>query len=141
MKLNIKKENIELFNKLAEKFVLINSDDLLQLIKKAKEEKNKKKDIVDKKEEAKPLRKLFDISASKTFNLGSFDVFGQVVSARYEVGISGGNAYNKIIISSGLGSFEFGNGGVSGEISDSKSYLNQYLFLLCLLFQVVFNGS
>ena len=40
--------------------------------------------------------------------LKTFDVLGQKVSVRYEVGINNLNTYNKIVISSGRGKFEFG---------------------------------
>ena len=41
---------------------------------------------------------------------------------KYEVGISGGKAYNRIVISSKLGSFQFGTGGYSGTFNWSRSY-------------------
>ena len=41
---------------------------------------------------------------------------------RYVVGISGNVAYNKIVISSKLGSFEFGNKGCTGPITKTISY-------------------
>ena len=73
-------------------------------------------------EENKPVRNLFSISASKTFNLATFDVLGQKVNVKYVVGVSGNSGYNKIVISSSLGSFEFGNSGCSGKVEISRSY-------------------
>ena len=124
------KENVELINKLAEKFTFVESEVLLQMFTNKKLEENKEKDFVKEENvETKPTtRNLFSISASRTFNLASFNVFGQQVTVKYVVGISGSSAYNKIVISSGLGSFEFGNGGCSGEISFSRSY-RQTIFI------------
>ena len=65
----------------------------------------------------------FDITAAKTFNLGSFKVAGQTVSIKYVVSVTKAKCTNKIVISSGLGSFEFGNTGISAPGSGSKSYL------------------
>ena len=65
----------------------------------------------------------FDITATKTYNLGSFKVLGQTVSIKYVINISKTHCQNKIVISSGLGSFEFGNTGISAPGSGSKSYL------------------
>ena len=114
------KENVELINKLADKFTLVDSEVLLKKIADSKVVKNEEKTVEEK--ETKPVRKLFAISASKTFNLASFNVMGQTVSVKYVIGMSGSSAYNKIVISSGLGSFEFGNQGCSGSINYSKSY-------------------
>ena len=124
------KENVELINKIAEKFTFVESEVLLQMFTNKKLEENKEKDFVKEENvETKPTtRNLFSISASRTFNLASFNVFGQQVTVKYVVGISGSSAYNKIVISSGLGSFEFGNGGCSGEISFSRSY-RQTIFI------------
>ena len=118
------KENVELIKKLSEKFNFVESEILLQKITDNELKKNAQKEVVEeeKVEETKPVRNLFSISASKTFNLASFNVLGQTVSVKYVVGISGNTAYNKIVISSVLGSFEFGNQGCSGSISYSKSY-------------------
>ena len=101
------KENVELIKKLSEKFNFVESEILLQKITDSELKKNAQKVIVEeeKVEETKPVRNLFSISASKTFNLASFNVLGQTVSVKYVVGISGNTAYNKIVISSGLGSF------------------------------------
>ena len=114
------KEKIELVNKLAEKFTLINSEILIQEFKKTKEEKNLEKEPVE--EENNQLRNLFEISASKTFQIASFDVVGKKVSVKYVVGVSKNKAYNKLVISCGGGSFEFGNTGCSGKYEYSKSY-------------------
>ena len=115
------KENVNLVNKIAEKFTFIKSEALLENIKKSKEEKEENNAEVEE-ELPKQGRNLFSISASRTFNIASFNVLGQTVSVKYEVGISGNRAYNKIVISSGIGSFAFGNTGCSGEVSWSKSY-------------------
>jgi len=69
----------------------------------------------------------FPISASKTFTLASFNVLGQTVTIKYYISVSSSTAVHKIIISSGLGSFEFGNTGCSGSISKSYSY-NKHIF-------------
>jgi len=116
------KENVELINKIAEKFTFVESEVLLQMFTNKKLEENKAKEIVHEEETKPTIRNLFSISASRTFNLASFNVFGQTVSVKYVVGISRNNAYNKIVVSSGLGSFEFGNCGCSAEISFSRSY-------------------
>ena len=114
------KENIDLVNKLAEKFSFIESEVLFKIIKNKKEEANKENEIAE--EETPKVRNLFSISAFKIFDIASFDVLGQTISVKYVVGISSDMAFNKIVISSKLGVFEFGNTGCSGEISLSKSY-------------------
>ena len=114
------KENIELVNKLAEKFILIDSEVLLKMFAENEKEKNEEEEVAQ--EETKEVRNLFSISASKSFKLASFNVLGQTVTVSYVVGISGNSAYNKIVISSSLGGFEFGNRGCSGSINWSKSY-------------------
>ena len=86
--------------------------------KKLEEEKQEE----ELEEEAPALRGLFPISASKSFDLASFKVLGQTVSVKYVVGISSSGAYNKIVISTKLGSFEFGRGSIQGELNWSKSY-------------------
>ena len=123
------KENVNLVNKIAEKFTFIKSETLLENIKKSKEEKKEEDNAEVEEELPKQGRNLFSISASRTFNIASFNVLGQTVSVKYEVGISGNRAYNKIVISSGIGSFSFGNTGCSGEVSWSKSY-TQTIFRL-----------
>ena len=115
------KENIDLVNKLAEKFTFVESEVLLQLITNKKLQENKD-EIVEEEPEIQPVRSLFSISASRSFPIASFNVLGQTVSVKYEVGISGGKAYNRIVISSKLGSFQFGTGGYSGTFNWSKSY-------------------
>ena len=127
------KDNIDLVNKLAEKFILIDSEELLQIFTNQKEEKNKEiyqqQEIVE--EETKPVRQLFPISGSKPFNLATFDVLGQKVNVKYVVGVSGNSAYNKIVISSGLGSFEFGNSGCSATFEVKKSYSQPIFVFTC----------
>ena len=122
MKLDMnQKKDVELVNKIAEKFTLVDAKKLFESLKEKKEEKD---EVVEKEE--KPVRKLgFPISASKTFNIASFNVLGQTVSVKYEVGISNSNAYNKLVISSGLGRMEFGNTGCSGTFKNSYSYNRQ----------------
>ena len=69
------------------------------------------------------LRNLgFDISASRTFNIGSFKVNDETVSIKYVVSITKTQCQNKIVITSGLGSFEFGNTGISYPGKGSKNY-------------------
>jgi len=67
----------------------------------------------------------FNISASKTYNLGSFNVTGQIISIKYVVIITDTQCQNKIVITSGSGSFEFGNTGMSSPGKGSKSYFTQ----------------
>ena len=114
------KENIDLVNKLAEKFTFVESEVLLQMITNKKLEEEKQEEELE--EDAPALRGLFPISASKSFDLASFKVLGQTVSVKYVVGISSSGAYNKIVISTKLGSFEFGRGSIQGELNWSKSY-------------------
>ena len=78
-------------------------------------------------EENKPLvRNLgFDITADKTYNLGSFKVDGQTVSIKYVISITKNLCQNKIVISSAMGSFEFGNTGITSPGSGSKNYTTQ----------------
>jgi hypothetical protein len=64
----------------------------------------------------------FDITAAKTFNLGSFKVHGQTVSIKYVVSVTKAKCTNKIVISSSLGHAEFGNTGVAAPGSGTKSY-------------------
>ena len=117
------KENVELVKKIAEKFNFINSKDLLKAIKDKKDEENKAVVIAEEEENKSQLRNLgFAVSASKTFNLASFNVCGQTVSIKYYVKVSSSQAVNKIIISSGLGTFEFGNKGCSGTLSKKWEY-------------------
>ena len=114
------KEDVELVNKIAEKFTLVDAKELLKSLKEKKEDKE------EEVEEEKPVRQLgFPISASKTFNIASFDVLGQKVTVKYEVGISNSKAYNKLVIKSGLGTMEFGNTGCSGTMKKSYSYNKQ----------------
>ena len=65
----------------------------------------------------------FNISASKTYNLGSFNVTGQIISIKYVVIITDTQCQNKIVITSGSGSFEFGNTGISSPGNGTKSYM------------------
>ena len=117
------KENVELVKKISEKFNFINSKDLLKAIKEKKDEENKAVVIAEEEENKSELRNLgFAVSASKTFNLASFNVCGQTVSIKYYVKVSSSEAINKIIISSGLGTFEFGNKGCSGTLSKKWEY-------------------
>ena len=75
-------------------------------------------------EETKPaVRNLgFDITASRTFNLGSFNVTGQTISIKYVISMTKTQCQNKIVITSGLGSFEFGNTGMSSPCKGYKNY-------------------
>jgi len=117
------KENIELVKKLSEKFTLIDSKVLLQSFIDKNKEENEEEEEKEVEEESKSLRNLkFAISASKTFKLASFDVLGKTVTIKYVVTVTSSKATNKIVISSGLGTFEFGNKGCSGSVSNSKSY-------------------
>ena len=75
-------------------------------------------------EDTKPaIRNLgFDVTASKTYNIGSFKVDDQTVSIKYVVSMTKTQCQNKIVINSGLGSFEFGNTGMSSPGKGSKTY-------------------
>ena len=123
------KENVELINKLAARFTLIDSKDLLQSIKDKKEEKKKEVEEILTEEVQQPLRNLanFPITASKTYNLATLNVLGQTVTIKYVVSFTNSRATNKIVISSNLGYFEFGNTGVNALISKSYSY-DKYVF-------------
>jgi len=123
------KENVELINKLAARFTLIDSKDLLQSIKDKKEEKKKEVEEILTEEVQQPLRNLanFPITASKTYNLATLNVLGQTVTIKYVVSFTNSKATNKIVISSNLGYFEFGNTGVNALISKSYSY-DKYVF-------------
>ena len=123
------KENVELVKKLSEKFTFIDSEKLLQMITNSKLEKKEAKEKIE--EEPKQVRNLFSISASKSFNLASFNVLGQKVSVKYEIGVSGNKAYNKIVISSGRGTFEFGNTGCSASYDYRKSYSQTIFTFYC----------
>ena len=78
-----------------------------------------------KEEETKPLvRNLgFDVTASKTFNFGCFNVTGQTISIKYVISMTKTQCQNKIVITSGLGSFEFGNKGMSSTGKGSRGYM------------------
>ena len=108
------KEKVELIKKLSKKYKFVKSEELLESFKPKREEEV---------EEVKPIRNLgFQFSASKTFNIATFNFLGQTISVKYVVSMSGSSASNKVVVSSGMGSFSFGNEGVSGTISNSKSY-------------------
>ena len=109
------KENVELIKKLSKKYKLINAKELLESFKPKKEE--------EKKEVKPATRKLgFNVSASRTFNIASFNFLGQTISVKYVVSMSSSSVSNKVVVSSGLGSFSFGNDGISATISDRRSY-------------------
>ena len=116
------KENVELVKKLAAKFVLIDSEELLQIIAESKKEKNEKKEIVEEKGN-KLVRKLFEVSAKVSYTLAKFNVLGTDVLIKYEAGIS---AYNKVVIETALANFEFGNQGCTAKI-EKKIETPQYI--------------
>ena len=64
----------------------------------------------------------FDASISKTYNLGSFKIFEETISIEYVVSMTKTQCQNKIVITSALGSFEFGNTGMSSPGKGSKNY-------------------
>ena len=133
------KENVELFNKLAEKFTLIDSEVLLKSFENNKEEKTQETEIEteEAKEETKQMRNLFFFSAYKVFPLVTFDIVGKKVSVRYEVGLSNFKAVNKLVISSPLGNFDFGMSNGSENEKGSKRYIvSQYLYFLSLHFHL-----
>ena len=117
------KENTELVKKIAEKFEFIDSKELLKQFKDEKEEENKPVVIEKEKEPEPELRKLgFNVKASKTFNLASFNVAGISVSIKYYVEFTSSTAVNKIILTSGGAKIEFGNTGFSGTYKREWSY-------------------
>ena len=64
----------------------------------------------------------FSISADKTFDIKSFKVLGQTIKIKYRVAVVNGNAINELIISSNLGTFKFGNTGISYTHKKTYSY-------------------
>ena len=87
------KENVEIVNNLIGKFNLIDSETLLKRIAESKEPKNYEKVIL-----------------------------GQSVTVKYEVGMKNNKAYNKVVIISKLGTFEFGNKDSTGPITKTFEY-------------------
>ena len=68
----------------------------------------------------KNLRKLeFDFDVEKTFNIKTFSFLGQKIFYKYRVAVINGKAINEIIITTNLGTFEFGNFGVDTETTDT----------------------
>ena len=104
------------------KFTFVKSGDLIQ----SYIDKEKIEDKVEEIEvEPTPenLRRLgFSISADKTFDIKSFKVLGQTIKIKYRVAVVGGNAINEVIISSNLGTFKFGNTGISYATKKTYSY-------------------
>ena len=86
---------------------------------------NFKAEAIEEKTNPMARNLLADISTTKTYNLGSFKVRDQTVSIKYIINIANNNFVNKIVISSPLGSFEFGNTGMSSPGKGSKSYFTQ----------------
>ena len=116
-------KNIKIANELAEKFTFVDSKVLIDSFKEKKEKEKEEK----VEEETEPLRQLFPISASKEFNLVSFSFLGQTITIKYVVSVSSSRAVNKLVITSGLGTINFGNEGCSGEVSNSYNY-NKHIF-------------
>mgnify|MGYP007070204904 CR=1 FL=1 len=116
------KDLSELVQKLSEKFTFVKSSDLIQ----SYIDKEKIEDKVEEIEiEPTPenLRRLgFSISADKTFDIKSFKVLGQTIKIKYRVAVVNGNAINELIISSNLGTFKFGNTGISYTHKKTYSY-------------------
>ena len=116
------KDLSELVQKLSEKFTFVKSSDLIQ----SYIDKEKIEDKVEEIEiEPTPenLRRLgFSIKADKTFDIKSFTVLGQTIKIKYRVAVIDGNAINELIISSNLGTFKFGNTGISYTHKKTYSY-------------------
>ena len=116
------KDLSELVQKLSEKFTFVKSGDLIQ----SYIDKEKIEDKVEEIEvEPTPenLRRLgFSIKADKTFDIKSFKVLGQTIKIKYRVAVVNGNAINELIISSNLGTFKFGNTGISYTYKKTYSY-------------------
>ena len=131
------KENVELVKKLAAKFVLIDSEELLQKIAESKKENNEKKEIVEEKGN-KLVRKLFEVSAKVSYTLAKFNVLGTDVLIKYEAGISAQSAYNEVVIETALGNFEFGNKGCTAELKTEIETPPYPIFLVTLPFPFFF---
>ena len=116
------KDLSKLVQKLSEKFTFVKSGDLIQ----SYIDKEKIEDKVEEIEvEPTPenLRRLgFSIKADKTFDIKSFTVLGQTIKIKYRVAVIDGNAINELIISSNLGTFKFGNTGISYTHKKTYSY-------------------
>ena len=122
-KVDLEQKNLsELVQKLSEKFTFVKSGDLIQ----SYIDKEKIEDKVEEIEvEPTPenLRRLgFSIKADKTFDIKSFKVLGQTIKIKYRVAVVNGNAINELIISSNLGTFKFGNTGISYTHKKTYSY-------------------
>ena len=121
------KELSELTQKLNDKFTFVKVTDLINsFIDKEKIED--KVEEIEVEPTADNLRKLgFNIKADKTFDIKSFTVLGQTIKIKYRVAVVNGNAINEVIISSSLGTFKFGNTGISYTTSKTYSY-TQHIF-------------
>ena len=85
-----------------------------------------KVEIIEEEETKPAIRNLgFDISASKTYNLGSFEFEGEIVSIKYVASITKTQCQNKIVITSSSGSHEFGNTGISSPGNGTQNYTTQ----------------
>ena len=67
------------------------------------------------------------MTASKTFNLATLKFLGQTITIKYVVNVTPNKAIHKIVISSNLGFFEFGNTGCSMLLSRTYPY-DSYIF-------------
>ena len=55
----------------------------------------------------------------KNFYIKTFSFLGQKIFYKYRVAVINGKAINEIIITTNLGTFEFGNFGVDTEITNT----------------------
>ena len=123
------KENVEIVNNLIGKFNLIDSETLLKRIAESKEPKNYEK-VIDHQKKYKNATDYKDKKivmghygpTSKTYEVATFKVLGQSVTVKYEVGMKNNKAYNKVVIISKFGTFEFGNKDSTGPITKTFEY-------------------
>ena len=122
---NENKENAELIQKITDKFTFVTSEELIASILEQERKENEiapKLEDTPSEEEPTPLRNLgFPFNADKTFNLKTISFAGQSISIKLHVGVSSSRAIIEIILSSGMGTFRFGNNGVSACISKTWS--------------------
>jgi hypothetical protein len=135
-KIEEKKDEVQLINKLSQKLKFIKSDDLMEsLVKKEQEEvnnaeqeeiSNEVKDeenatpiALESDSNSKQLRKLatWEGSFSYSWTLASSNILGKTVTLKYEIKLSGGSLKNTVSVSCGSVSFSLGN---TGTKSDKK---------------------
>ena len=135
-KIEEKKDEVQLINKLSQKLKFIKSDDLMEsLVKKEQEEENNAEQeeisnevkdeenatpiALESDSNSKQLRKLatWEGSFSYSWTLASSNILGKTVTLKYEIKLSGGSLTNTVSVSCGSVSFSLGN---TGTKSDKK---------------------